>query len=53
MILCKFKSVKPNKQTKMQKKKRKNFFCQILADITGKELNCSEIMELLSITEKQ
>ena len=52
MILCKFKSVKPNKQTKMLKK-RKNFFCQILADITGKELNCSEIMELLSITEKQ
>ena len=52
MILCKFKSVKPNKQTKMLKKK-KTFFCQILADITDKELTCSEIIELLSITEKQ
>ena len=50
MILCKFKSAKPNKQTKMQKKK---IVCQILADITEKELNCSEIMELLSITKKQ
>ena len=32
---------------------QKKIVCQILADITEKELNCSEIMELLSITKKQ